>query len=89
MQELDVEKTAKLRCETLKIKNGGVSRLRKKSFQLPKREFKTLFMILDYFINLSRIIVEIRGFGKRLWKVNWLKNCFDWFLENLMASLAQ
>ena len=70
-RELDADKTAKQTWESLKTKNGGVSRLRKARFQSLKRYYETLFMednemILDYFGKLSRIVVEMRGLGEKI-----------------------
>ena len=52
-REQDADKTTKQIWESLKTKNGSVSRLRKARFQSLKRDYKTLFMednemILDY-----------------------------------------
>ena len=70
-RELDANKTAKQTWESLKTKNGGVSRVRKARFQSLKRDYETLFMednemILDYFGKLSRIVVEMRGLGEKI-----------------------
>ena len=70
-RDLDVDKTAKRTWESLKTKNGGVSRLRKARFQSLKKDYETLFMednemILDYFGKLSLIVVEIRGLGEKI-----------------------
>ena len=70
-RELDADKTAKQTLESLKTKNGGVSRLRKARFQSLKRDYETLFMednemILDYFGKISRIVVEMRGLGEKI-----------------------
>ena len=64
LQELDLEKTAKQMWEILKNKSQGMSRLCKAKFQSIKRNCKTLFMeenemILDYFLKLSRILIEM------------------------------
>ena len=70
-RELDADKTTKQTWESLKTKNGGISRLRNARFQSLKRNYETLFMednemILDYFDKLSRIVVEIRGLGEKI-----------------------
>ena len=85
IRELDADKTVKQTWESLKTKNGGITRLRKARFQSLKRDYETLFMedsemILDYFGKLSRIVVEIRGLGEKI--VRLLQNSSNLLLEN-------
>ena len=70
-RELDADKTAKQTWESLKTKNGDVSRIRMARFQSPKRDYKNLFMednemILNYFSKLSQIVVERRGLREKI-----------------------
>ena len=67
-RELDVEKTAKQTWLTLKVKSGGVSRIRKARIESLKRDYKNLSMdddeiFLDYFGKLSCVVNELRSLG--------------------------
>ena len=67
-RELDVEKTAKQTWLTLKVKSGGVSRIRKARIQSLKRDYENLSMddddlFLDYFGRLSCVVNELRSLG--------------------------
>ena len=68
-RELDVEKTAKQTWLTLKVKSGGVSRIRKARIQSLKRDYVNLSMddddlFLDYFGKLSCVVNELRSLGE-------------------------
>ena len=65
-RELDVEKPAKQTWLTLKVKSGGVSRIRKAWIQSLKRDYESLSMddddlFLDYFGKLSCVVNELRS----------------------------
>ena len=64
--ELDVEKTAKQTWLTLKVKSGGVSRIRKARIQSLKRDYENLRMddddlFVDYFGKLFCVVNELRS----------------------------
>ena len=69
--ELDLEKMAKQLWNSLKVKNQGVTHIRKARVQSLKRDYENLFMdeyelILDFFGKLSCIVNEIRSRGGRI-----------------------
>ena len=68
-RELDIEKIAKHTWLTLKVKSGGVSRIRKARFQSLKQDYENLIMdnddlFFDYFGKLSCVVNELRSLGE-------------------------
>ncbi|CAA6654616.1 unnamed protein product [Spirodela intermedia] len=70
-RELEVEKSARETWQILKVKGGGVSRLLKGRVQALRRDLKNLSMddgevILDFFVKISSIVVELRSLGENI-----------------------
>ena len=68
-RELDVEKTAKQKWLSLKVKSGGVSRIRKVRIQALKRDYESLIkddddLFLHYFGKLFYVVNELRSLGE-------------------------
>ena len=63
-RELDVEKTFKQTWNTLKVKNRGVTQIRKARVQSLKKDYENLFMDEDdIFEKLSCVVNEFRNLG--------------------------
>ena len=69
MHELDIDKRTKQMWDSLKVKSGGMTRIRKARVQSLKRDYKNLFMgeddlFLYFFGKLSCTVTELRSLGE-------------------------